>query len=300
MWEYTHYDELMHYGVKGMRWGVRRYQNADGSLTDAGKRRLATQEYRNDLKSAIGEAKNKNNKYATTYMSARLHRGQAYVKNILGGGVAGSTIAGGVKAFKAITDGADKKTVGKKFVEGCIAGGIGGVTVGTLRARKHITKGEIFSESNYDVKPMYERLNKLGVKPKGSKAYEETVRKSEADRYKLRAENEEYAFKGTLDYMKRLKNSGPTGDMMKNMYGDEAVNKKTATKLWKDELDDANHQANIQKDRIDAYKKASESLSSMDITNASARDISRLGESVVNRSFNETSGRRDKNYYKDL
>lgn len=31
--------ELMHYGVKGMRWGVRRYQNADGSLTNAGKKR---------------------------------------------------------------------------------------------------------------------------------------------------------------------------------------------------------------------------------------------------------------------
>lgn len=24
MWEYTHYDELMHYGVQGMRWGVRK------------------------------------------------------------------------------------------------------------------------------------------------------------------------------------------------------------------------------------------------------------------------------------
>lgn len=33
-------DYLMHYGVKGMKWGVRRYQNADGSLTSAGQRRL--------------------------------------------------------------------------------------------------------------------------------------------------------------------------------------------------------------------------------------------------------------------
>ena len=32
-------DSLTHWGVKGMKWGVRRYQNKDGSLTDAGKRR---------------------------------------------------------------------------------------------------------------------------------------------------------------------------------------------------------------------------------------------------------------------
>lgn len=31
--------EIYHSGVKGMKWGVRRYQNADGSLTAAGKKR---------------------------------------------------------------------------------------------------------------------------------------------------------------------------------------------------------------------------------------------------------------------
>lgn len=31
---------LMHHGVMGMKWGVRRYQNADGSLTAAGKKRF--------------------------------------------------------------------------------------------------------------------------------------------------------------------------------------------------------------------------------------------------------------------
>ena len=32
-------NELMHHGVPGMKWGVRRYQNKDGSLTYAGKKR---------------------------------------------------------------------------------------------------------------------------------------------------------------------------------------------------------------------------------------------------------------------
>ena len=31
--------ELIHWGIKGQRWGVRRYQNSDGSLTPAGKKR---------------------------------------------------------------------------------------------------------------------------------------------------------------------------------------------------------------------------------------------------------------------
>ena len=30
---------LVHHGIKGQRWGIRRYQNEDGSLTDAGRKR---------------------------------------------------------------------------------------------------------------------------------------------------------------------------------------------------------------------------------------------------------------------
>ena len=33
-------NELYHHGVKGMRWGIRRYQNPDGSLTDLGRKKL--------------------------------------------------------------------------------------------------------------------------------------------------------------------------------------------------------------------------------------------------------------------
>lgn len=37
---------LMHHGIKGMKWGVRRFEDANGHLTEAGKRRYAIQDAR--------------------------------------------------------------------------------------------------------------------------------------------------------------------------------------------------------------------------------------------------------------
>ena len=38
-WCWNDGTELYHHGIKGMKWGVRRYQNPDGTLTSAGKKR---------------------------------------------------------------------------------------------------------------------------------------------------------------------------------------------------------------------------------------------------------------------
>ena len=83
-------NELKHYGIVGMKWGVRRYQNPDGTYTQAGKERYDgekkewTRELRNDKRdarrltrdaAATGKAYDKAsrvyNEAAKTYESAK-------------------------------------------------------------------------------------------------------------------------------------------------------------------------------------------------------------------------------------
>lgn len=51
-------EYLMHHGIKGQKWGVRRYQNPDGTLTEAGKKRYGTVE-NFEQQSAAKDAKRK-------------------------------------------------------------------------------------------------------------------------------------------------------------------------------------------------------------------------------------------------
>lgn len=45
-------DKLVHAGIKGMKWGVRRYRNKDGTLTEAGKKR-----YNRDIRNNASKKK---------------------------------------------------------------------------------------------------------------------------------------------------------------------------------------------------------------------------------------------------
>ena len=77
--------ELYHYGIKGQRWGIRRYQNPDGTLTEAGKARLKT--YTSyEISKVNNRTNNKNNrlkdKYNNTDDKAKKEKYKEKIRNV--------------------------------------------------------------------------------------------------------------------------------------------------------------------------------------------------------------------------
>lgn len=148
---------LVHHGVKGQKWGVRRYQNPDGSLTDEGRRRYG-------YGSEAGKMITKNTKERMkqgTKLGAKI--GAAV------GGVGGATAAIATMSLMmpyyglpaaGVMAGANFMT---NFATGTLSGGWNGFLAGSVVGAVETHKGRNYIE-RYD---------------KGLDAFEERDRKAE-------------------------------------------------------------------------------------------------------------------------
>lgn len=71
MWYVIREDELYHHGIKGQKWGVRRFQNPDGTLTAAGKKRYGGNNSPSSVYSGIQKRKIRTQSDALSVLSDR-------------------------------------------------------------------------------------------------------------------------------------------------------------------------------------------------------------------------------------
>lgn len=109
---------LMHHGILGMKWGIRRYQNEDGSLTEAGKKRHDKLQTMADKKSArLAKYETKNLKAAEKLRKRYQDKADEIAKKLISKGERHSErLVKKMKKYQIEADRFDYKKVGQDAI----------------------------------------------------------------------------------------------------------------------------------------------------------------------------------------
>lgn len=150
---------IAHHGILGQKWGIRRYQNKDGSLTPEGKARAM--KGREEIEKVIRKGERKST-------------GKRISSQIVGNTIKGSLTGGGLAAGASIGNALGGSLLGAQYgiaagpigiAAGTVGGGILGATVGgairsTVQERGKMKAGRIKRQYDNLAESMTEHYNK--------------------------------------------------------------------------------------------------------------------------------------------
>lgn len=94
-------NELYHHGIKGQRWGVRRFQNKDGSYTSAGKKRYGiSEQIGKDLKKSYAETFKEAHGLSNSDSKKAADEYSKFVKKAVIVGASAAALGVGIYAYK--------------------------------------------------------------------------------------------------------------------------------------------------------------------------------------------------------
>lgn len=184
-------QELYHYGVIGMKWGVRRYQNPDGSLTAAGRRRYDVKERR-----AVKKERKKALKNVRTLsdddIQKRINRLQMEKKMK---DLTNDDIAPGRTAFKEALNKA-----GKVVTVAAMAGGLAYAGKTIIRSGAPVTVARAIVRTTKNILPkiserarVRNRVNEIFIQENVQREAKKVFAKENLEKWLDKINNEEWA-----------------------------------------------------------------------------------------------------------